>query len=35
MEVFWIDSRDQKKQDKQIKILRQPVSLSGEVVPFE
>ena len=32
MEDFWIDSWNQNKLIKQINILRQPVTLSGEVV---
>ena len=35
MAVFLIDSWDLKKQDKQIKFLRQAVSVSGEVVPLQ
>ena len=36
MGVFLIDSWDlKKKQDKQIKFLRQAVSVAGETVPLE
>ena len=35
MGVFMIDSWDLNKQDKQIKFLRQAVSISGEIVPLE
>ena len=35
MDVVLIDSWDLDKQDKQIKILRQAVSVSGEIVPLE
>ena len=35
MDVFFIDSWDLNKQDKQIKFLRQDVSLSEEIVPLE
>ena len=34
MDIFLIDSWDQNNKDKQIKFLRQAVSVSGEVVPF-
>ena len=33
MGFFLIDSWDLMKQDKQIKLLKQAVSVSGEVVP--
>ena len=32
MDVFLIDGWDLKKQEKQIKFLRQAVSISGEIV---
>ena len=35
MDVFLIESWDLKKQDKQIKFLRQAVSVSREIVPLE
>ena len=35
MDVFLIDSWDLNKQDKQIKFLRQAVSVAGEIVPLE
>ena len=35
MGVFLFDSRDLNKQDKQIKLLWQAVSVSGENVPLE
>ena len=35
MEVFLIDSWDLNKQDKQTKVLRQTVSVSGEIVSFK
>ena len=35
MDVFLIDSWDLNKQEKQIKFLRQAVSISGETVPLE
>ena len=35
MGVFLIDSWDLIKQEKQIKFLRQAVSVSGETVPLE
>ena len=35
MDVFLIDSLDLNKQDKQIKFLRQAVSVAGEIVPLE
>ena len=35
MSIFLIDSWDLKKQDKQIKFLRQAVSVSGEIVPLD
>ena len=34
MEVFLIDSWHQKKQGKEIIFFRQPVALSGEIVPL-
>ena len=35
MDVFLIDSWDLNKQNKQNKILRQAVSISGEIAPLE
>ena len=35
MGIFLIESSDLIKQDKQIKILRQAVSVSGEIVPIQ
>ena len=35
MDVFLIDSWDLNKQDKQIKLLRKAVSISGEIDPLE
>ena len=35
MDIFLIDNWDLNKQDKQIKFLRQAVSISGEIVPLE
>ena len=33
--VFLIDSLDLNKQEKQIKLLRKAVSISGEIVPLD
>ena len=35
MGVFLIESWDLYEQDKQIKFLRQAVSVAGEIVPLE
>ena len=35
MDVFLIDSWDLNKQDKQINILRQAVSVARNIVPIE
>ena len=35
MEAFLIESKDQNNQDKQFNFLRQPVALSGEIVPLK
>ena len=35
MHVFLIDNWNLNKQDKQIKFLRQAVSISGEIVPLD